>query len=94
MKRKLDISYTNSSEIDATAFNDVNPWTSNPFSQNYYEILKKRMNLPVYGFKEDLIEKVKNNQVVIVEGMIMFITRLYFNSFISIISIFMILSRL
>ena len=68
MKRKLDISYTSSSKIGAGASNDVNPWTGNPFSPTYYEILQKRMNLPVYGFKEDLIEKVKNNQVVVVEG--------------------------
>ena len=71
MKRKLDISYSSNSKFDAS--NDVNPWTGNPFSPNYYEILKKRMNLPVYGFKEDLIEKVKNNQVVVVEGNFMYI---------------------
>ena len=65
MKRKLDIS---SKDFPSKRGEGVNPWTLNPLSQNYYEILKKRMNLPVYGFKEDLIEKVKNNQVVVIEG--------------------------
>jgi pre-mRNA-splicing factor ATP-dependent RNA helicase DHX15/PRP43 len=45
-----------------------NYWTGAPFSGRYFDILKKRKALPVYDFKEDLIRKVKENQVIIVEG--------------------------
>jgi hypothetical protein len=48
--------------------NDVNPWTGMPFSQRYYSILEKRYNLPVYQFKKELVEKVLENQCVVVEG--------------------------
>jgi HrpA-like RNA helicase len=43
-------------------------WTSRPFSARYYDILRKRQQLPVYEFKDELIHKVMNNQVIIVEG--------------------------
>lgn len=47
---------------------DFNPWTGRPYSQRYYSILKTRTKLPVYQFKDELIQKVLDNQVVIVEG--------------------------
>lgn len=47
---------------------DLNIWTGSPFSQRYYDILEKRTKLPVYQFKEELIEKVLQNQSVVVEG--------------------------
>lgn len=46
----------------------MNPWTSKPFTSKYYDLLRKRQQLPVFEFKEDLQEKVRNNQVVIIEG--------------------------
>jgi hypothetical protein len=39
-----------------------------PFSQRYYSILEKRYNLPVYQFKKELVDKVLENQCVVVEG--------------------------
>lgn len=47
---------------------DTNPWTRRKYSARYYEILEKRKKLPVYEFKDELEEKVRNNQVIIVEG--------------------------
>ena len=45
-----------------------NPWTNRAWSSRYYDILKKRKQLPVYEFRSDLEKKVLENQVVIVEG--------------------------
>ena len=66
MKRKLDIG----SGMSASGGEDdsTNPWTGKPYSSRYYEILAKRKQLPVYEFKDDLQEKAKNHQVIIVEG--------------------------
>jgi HrpA-like RNA helicase len=47
---------------------ELNPWTGAAFSQRYYSILEKRIKLPVYQFKEQLVEKVLANQCVVVEG--------------------------
>lgn len=46
----------------------VNPWTNRPLSSRFYEILRKRKQLPVYEFRDDLEQKVIANQVIIVEG--------------------------
>ena len=46
----------------------VNRWTGKPFSDRYFSILEARKKLPVYLFKEKLVESVKNNQIVICEG--------------------------
>ena len=48
--------------------NDVNPWTGMPFSQRYYSILEKRHDLPVYQFRKELVDKVLENQCVVVQG--------------------------
>lgn len=55
-------------ETDVSSSSSVNPWTSRPYSSRYYEILKKREQLPVYEFKSALQKAVRDNQVVIVEG--------------------------
>ena len=46
----------------------VNPWTGEGFSAKYHSILATRQKLPVYQFKDKLIDCVKNNQIVVVEG--------------------------
>lgn len=46
----------------------LNPWTGLPYTNRYYSILETRQKLPVYQFKDDLIEAVKKNQFVVVEG--------------------------
>lgn len=40
----------------------------NPYSENYYKILKQRHTLPVYDFKGDFKKTVAENQVVILVG--------------------------
>ena len=72
MKRKTEFDERrdglSSFDIDGSSSSSVNPWTSRPYSSKYYEILLKRMQLPVYEFKSALQRAVRDNQVVIVEG--------------------------
>jgi len=46
----------------------LNPLTGRPFTPRYHDILKTRRSLPVYGFLDRLLDAVKNNQTVVVEG--------------------------
>lgn len=41
----------------------VNPYTNRQYSSRYYDILSKRRGLPVYEFLDELLTKVKKNQV-------------------------------
>ncbi|KAI2498633.1 hypothetical protein MHU86_15867 [Fragilaria crotonensis] len=47
---------------------EINPWTNRPYSSRYYSILEKRLQLPVYQFKDQLLDAVRENQIVVVEG--------------------------
>jgi pre-mRNA-splicing factor ATP-dependent RNA helicase DHX15/PRP43 len=68
-KRRIDIEGAEGKKSRSGAVNDdINPWTGEPFSARYYSILATRTKLPVYLFKEQLIEKVKESQCVVVEG--------------------------
>ena len=42
---------------------NVNPYTGQAYSQRYHDILNKRKNLPVYQFLDELLDKIKQNQV-------------------------------
>lgn len=75
MKRKLDIGSVggfekrvDSSSNSSSGDNFVNKWTGNNYSSRYYDILAKRKQLPVYEFRDELLKKVAENQVIIVEG--------------------------
>lgn len=63
-KRKLDLSDRSSAKKEK----DTNPWTGNAYSEQYQKILKGRLKLPVYQFKDKLLDAVANNQIVVVEG--------------------------
>jgi len=71
MKRKIEIArdgYSEQVRVGSEEDSAINNWTGQKYSSKYYEILAKRKALPVYEFKEDLLNKVKNNQIVIIEG--------------------------
>lgn len=46
----------------------VNPLTRTPYSERYHDILKKRRTLPVYNQRQKLLDYVKSNKVVVLEG--------------------------
>mmetsp|Transcript_38855 Transcript_38855/g.58363 ORF Transcript_38855/g.58363 Transcript_38855/m.58363 type:complete len:721 (-) Transcript_38855:227-2389(-) len=68
-KRKLDLGDNNGgNDYDAATDSTTNPWTGRIYSKKYQDILKTRLKLPVYQFKDKLIEAVTKNQIVVVEG--------------------------
>ncbi|CAG8511823.1 10163_t:CDS:10 [Paraglomus occultum] len=46
----------------------INPFTSKPFSQRYYDILQKRRQLPVFEQRENFLQMVHSNQFIVVVG--------------------------
>jgi HrpA-like RNA helicase len=67
-KRKIDLETTEETKILKKIPENINPYTKNPYSQRYYDILEKRKQLPVWEQREEFIEKVRNSQVVILVG--------------------------
>jgi len=65
-KRCIDIS--NVDDTIKKNKREINQWTNDFYSEKYYSILEKRLQLPVYQFKEKLLEAVSQNQIVVVEG--------------------------
>jgi pre-mRNA-splicing factor ATP-dependent RNA helicase DHX15/PRP43 len=68
-KRRLDLGdallQKQAKEISSC---DINPWTNRPYSAKYHSILEKRLTLPVYLFRQQLLDTVAANQIVVVEG--------------------------
>ena len=56
------------SAYGAPAASGLNPLTMRPWSGRYHSILAKRKELPVFGFLDRLLDAVKHNQTVVVEG--------------------------
>ena len=46
----------------------VNPWTGRPYTPKYYEILKKRKDLPVWQQQQEFTETLSKNQTLILVG--------------------------
>lgn len=46
----------------------INPWTSKPYSNKYFEILKVRSTLPVNESRQSILNAVRQNNVVVLEG--------------------------
>jgi pre-mRNA-splicing factor ATP-dependent RNA helicase DHX15/PRP43 len=46
----------------------VNPYNNRPYSQRYMDIRDVRQNLPVYEAREELLRKLNENPVVVLEG--------------------------
>jgi pre-mRNA-splicing factor ATP-dependent RNA helicase DHX15/PRP43 len=71
-KRRIDLGdpdqYENNKNYKEHASDDVNPWTGKTYSAKYHSILETRRTLPVYTFKDKLMEVMKEHQIVVVEG--------------------------
>ena len=68
-KRKLDLGSVDFEDVDDTKKEkSTNPWTGKAYSAQYQKILQARLKLPVYQFKEKLLDAVSKNQIVVVEG--------------------------
>ena len=69
-KRRLDLDLGTESTNGEVSKKEkgTNPWTGQAYSEQYQKILKARLKLPVYQFKEKLLDAVSKNQIVVVEG--------------------------
>lgn len=47
---------------------DLNKYTGRPYTPRYHQILEQRKGLPVYEARDQVLEKMKNHQVVVLEG--------------------------
>lgn len=66
-KRRLDVSDAYESQKKQHT-EGINPYTGQKYSSRYYEILQKRMELPVFEQKEDFFQNLRNNQVIVLQG--------------------------
>ena len=46
----------------------VNPLNGQPYSNKYYDILKKRMGLPVWEYKQAFMAALEKNQSTVLVG--------------------------
>ncbi|VEL24599.1 unnamed protein product [Protopolystoma xenopodis] len=46
----------------------ANPYTGRAYSQRYYDIFRKRIQLPVWEYKDNFIETLTGNQVTVLVG--------------------------
>ncbi|CAH1783851.1 unnamed protein product [Owenia fusiformis] len=46
----------------------LNPFTGMPYTQRYYDILRKRMQLPVWEYKEKFNEVLSSNKIMVLVG--------------------------
>ena len=54
---------------DLSNFDDIRPlWTSKVSTNSYQHMLKSRMSLPIWDFKDHLLDAITNNPVVIICG--------------------------
>jgi pre-mRNA-splicing factor ATP-dependent RNA helicase DHX15/PRP43 len=69
-KRRLDLDLGTESTDGEISKKEkgTNPWTGQAYSEQYQKILKARLKLPVYQFKDKLLDAVSKNQIVVVEG--------------------------
>ena len=46
----------------------INKFTGQVYSDDYYKLLKKRMSLPVWSSRKQILELVEKNRIVIIQG--------------------------
>lgn len=47
---------------------DINPFNNQPFSAKYKKILEGRRKLPVHAQRNEFLEMVHNNQIIVLVG--------------------------
>ncbi len=67
MKRKLDLG-TEAGARGAATKVTINPYTGKQYSQRYYQILEKRRTLPAWDHRQEFLNAVAANQVVVLVG--------------------------
>ncbi|CAB3989130.1 pre-mRNA-splicing factor ATP-dependent RNA helicase PRP1, partial [Paramuricea clavata] len=72
-KRRLDVDDVKKSKEMADFENlklkiKLNPYSGRPFTERYYAILKKRLQLPVWEYKETFMGMLEKNQCIVLVG--------------------------
>src|ERR1700722_16885827 len=58
----------NMSQSNETSNSNVNRFTMQPYSHQYYELFKKRRQLPVWEYKDAFVATLQKNQVTVLVG--------------------------
>jgi pre-mRNA-splicing factor ATP-dependent RNA helicase DHX15/PRP43 len=67
-KRKLDVGASDEPAEARANTPTVNPYNGKVYSQRYYDILNKRVGLPVWQAKDEFIKMVNGHQTTILVG--------------------------
>ncbi|KAJ3218490.1 hypothetical protein HDU67_005292 [Dinochytrium kinnereticum] len=59
---------TTAAQAEELESGTMNPFTSRPFTSRYKEILQKRRQLPVHKQRDEFLELLHNNQIIILVG--------------------------
>jgi len=66
MKRRINFDDIEGKDEDSKR--KFNPYSGLPYSPRYFELLRTRQKLPVYEYRDRIVEEVKNNTTILIEG--------------------------
>jgi len=71
--KKIDLEPSSKRKKEEGTFTEstqstINSWTGQKYSQKYFEILSKRKELPVYEQRQEFLELLRANQVIVLQG--------------------------
>eukprot|EP00300_Choanocystis_sp_HF-7_P027068 c32131_g1_i1.p1 GENE.c32131_g1_i1~~c32131_g1_i1.p1 ORF type:complete len:704 (+),score=174.64 c32131_g1_i1:33-2144(+) len=67
-KRTIDVPDVDSSKKPRSDMSDINPYTNQPYSARYRQILASRKQLPVYEFKDQFMVNIRKHNTMILVG--------------------------
>jgi pre-mRNA-splicing factor ATP-dependent RNA helicase DHX15/PRP43 len=59
---------TTAAQAEVIEDGDINPFNNKPFSAKYKKILEGRRRLPVHAQRNEFLEMVHNNQIIVLVG--------------------------
>jgi pre-mRNA-splicing factor ATP-dependent RNA helicase DHX15/PRP43 len=59
---------TTGAQAEVLEDGDINPFNNQPFSAKYKKILEGRRKLPVHAQRNEFLEMVHNNQIIVLVG--------------------------
>lgn len=59
---------TTAAQAERVEDGDINPFNNKPFSAKYKKILEGRRKLPVHAQRDEFLEMVHNNQIIVLVG--------------------------
>jgi len=65
---KLIAGKTTAAQAEKIEDGEINPFTGKHFTQKYKDILKKRRSLPVHAHRDEFLNLIHNNQMILLVG--------------------------